>query len=705
MRQIHFIACFLVVTTLICGCKKDNQHESTQDPAGNVGSETLDAQASNARSIAEALQKIEDRHVNPNSCDEFKSRMAVASQWDCVDGIPVCMDYKGCKADGRLYPELGYLGDKAPRDIPAMPAEFEGYRLIDILYRQTNGWECHKDTCLCGQLTIPKFDYCAGDIYYPNFGDTCGDLVCGRGAGCKDGKCVCGNQFFDVVSKDPAEVKKYRCSDDQLVCSDFSGCMCGTAKCIRGAKCQNGKCFCGNEDVTDFSSDYVCREMKNYSYALRCHNRDGCKCGNVVIPVDSECNGGKAYCHGYPIPADGFADITQYRCSFDEPMLVCNSSEGCTCDTHTCAFGEECYQGECYCGKDKVNDDLSKVCSDGVMQTKGEKPKEKTDSKRKFKFMYEYYGKYKDTNERHCPSIRSNHKSCTDCDALTCEYSFDDDSYHEWACRVYHGCSYQGKSYQFGERVEIESLQNNQPAFCGTELLREQYICKEHQQVCNAAAGCKCGDTTVARNDVCSKDTKKRFKSLKGNAFCACDDKNAEMHCPYKELTEKQFYNRPHTAKCGDKTLYYSLDRYGRGDDGKKILVENDKFDVCCVCLNDDKIPLDFENYVCEIEFKPEKDAINDNIRIQVDGINYVPSVHAWPCRDPQKCSAEAACGLGDMFEYIDENTCRCGEITLDPRSVDPYKCIYGMVVCDEDEGDCTKPDSNERCGFDRVCK
>ena len=726
MRQIKCVMCFALVVTAVCGCQKNQAQPETA--VGNVGSQPLDEQVSavseadnaqvseadNSQSAdAGAAKDVTQNRAVPKSCDAFESKMADPSQWGCVDGIPVCTNIKGCLADGRLYPEWGYLGDTAPRLFPKLPADFESYGLYDGYSDFKMGkdpyWVCKADKCMCGNRTLSKYGSCNGDIAYLKYKDKCGDQQCGSiYGGCQNDKCVCGNVLFDEVASDPEEVKKYSCEKNhRMSCNSINGCACGSVKCIDGAYCKDGRCFCGDDDVTDVSLDYSCRDRNDYGRYLQCRNYKGCLCGEKMIPGYSECKDGTGYCHGKPIPTDGIPDITKYECRKDEPMFVCHSIDGCACGDNKCVSGSECYNGECYCGKKKVKFDWKKhpdaypECEEGVLYTSGSGP----DSDHDPEYDYEYYGKYKDTNERRCPSLNDDYISCTDCDDLTCEYRDWDDHdriYHEWICRVYHGCTYNGKSYRYGERVKIQS-EVVETKICGGEKLRDNYICKSHQQVCNASAGCKCGDSDIAQNAVCSMGTISSLKTIKKNTFCACDSNDSNQHCPALELTEDDLYDDPQIVNCGGRSLKYKVDMMGNDDDTTDIPVSKDMFDACCVCLNDEKIPEDFENYLCKIEFNPEKSAKNDNVRLNVKGIKFVPYVESWTCYDTQKCTAKAACELGKNFEYIDDNTCKCGDLSLDPRSVGRYKCFYGVVLCNSARG-CTKPGTDEKCKYGKIC-
>ena len=729
--QIKFWVGLTAAILVLTGCTKSNEKQvSTPTDESQQQYEISDAgeiaTEPDAVPASDEDVKLPDggasEHTKVDNCENLNVQFEDPSQWYCLHQTWICMGDKGCVADGRKYPKWGYIGQNyAPGFLPDMPSAFEDYSIsvykVDIKSWNDwiedwkdgfGGWSCDADTCMCGNHSITKNMHCNGEVYYPSNDELCGDKKCGWWTGCKNGQCVCGDKTSEEITHTAVSPDIYECSrgHHELVCKDKNGCACGDGLCVAGGICRDGKCMCGDQDVSQVEKDYSCQDNNLY-----CANIKGCTCGNTTIPWKSNCIDQKGYCHGRLIDTEGMKAISNYSCDNDAPMLVCDRMSGCACGEKTCADGAECYNGECYCGKTKnvvsnysLNRDTYKKCERGHVTNYNPY----NDYWHESEFDYDYPPIDSKTGDRICPEYGDNHKTCRDCDDLTCIYrDADKITFYEWICRIYHGCTVNGKNYKYDEYVKFDSSQVQVVAKrCGTEDLRENYICKGHQQVCDLADGCKCGDQTIVKGDVCAGNVGAKYQKLSSKSYCKCDE-NAPDHCLANIIAnsgEDDIF--PAEIKCGNQAIYYHPASCGNDDNMTEIADNKMKLDVCCVCMSDEKIPDDPENYLCLVQFNPEKSVASDYVRVSsVKGSKFVPYVEAWECRVPEKCPVKDACALGNGFEYhAEDNTCRCGDRALEDMSViGQIKCVLNLIVCNERKG-CKMPGSDKTCEYGKIC-
>ena len=94
--------------------------------------EQEDTQAiENAQTTEESApnETMQTQAIDPRPCDERELNATEEESWSCIDGIWLCLKTNGCRANGVDYPKWGYLGDKAPGNVPQMPANHTGYEL------------------------------------------------------------------------------------------------------------------------------------------------------------------------------------------------------------------------------------------------------------------------------------------------------------------------------------------------------------------------------------------------------------------------------------------------------------------------------------------------------------------------------------------------------------------------------------------------
>ena len=713
--------CVLAISVsfiLLNACtKKDLQpsgvvNDGVQEVSTGMGN--VDA-GSSVSEVAVENQMVAEQPVlsvavpEPATCESQLSQLENPEQWDCVDGTSVCMDRKGCRANGRLYPKWGYIGKLySPEYITEMPDNFEDYILLSNPTPEGKAlWFCGADACQCGSKTIKHLDRCHRDSWYPRYSESCGSQTCPKGSGCRDGMCTCDGLPLKEITHATVQASDWVCEEDQLVCHNYKGCSCGTATCIPGTVCTpDGKCLCNGQEVTG-ADQYRCSLSDNM---MKCFTSAGCQCGDVIIPNNSDCIDRQGYCHGKPIDRT-IKNPGEYKCADDAPMLVCGKDEGCTCGDQKCMPGAECYNGECWCGRNnkalfnETENELSECRNGSIYQFRysGEEESGSYIDEAEDEMEYVYTKINPQTGERKCPEYEEHYVSCHDCEDLTCKYkdSFEHGvSLYEWMCKVYHGCTVMGNAYAYGKEVNIPEPE---PGRCGTEPLRAGYLCRDHQQVCNLAEGCPCGELSIAKDEVCTNHIKSQYIKPASGQFCKCSSKNTEMHCPYKALTRDQFeLNNSFEARCGDRTIHYSLLDYGNDDDHTDIPYTKASFDVCCLCLNDNHAPDDVENYLCNIEYDKASNVAGDYVRISAGGKKFVPVVSRWTCRNPQKCTPKAACEMGEGFEWNDrQQACLCGGHSVEPTIAEQLKCQYGVILCKNPSG-CQL--SGQSCKFTRIC-
>ena len=225
---------------------------------------------------------------------------------------------------------------------------------------------------------------------------------------------------------------------------------------------------------------------KSAATETRCTSKSGCQCGDTVIPNGSDCVNDVGYCHGKPIANKSISNYSDYRCARVSPMFICTNPDGCVCKNKKCILGSECYDGECYCGNKTGFEQGGEfnVCQHGKPESNSHIHDEYWDD-----YFYDLNAANFSYPEiingvRHCPSQTyykidipcnpwkdkstkcSDDKKltmdditqtliCTDCDDFSCSDGPIEKKvthpkhYAYWLCLVYHGCTVNGKHYDY----------------------------------------------------------------------------------------------------------------------------------------------------------------------------------------------------------------------------------------------------------------
>ena len=282
------------------------------------------------------------------ACGDIGMNPEEAKIWTCLGGIWVCLSDDVCAFDGEYYTKWGYLGDRAPGKIPQLPANPAGYTLKTINipvnkieYEHRMVWSCEANTCLCGGVQIENGANCIDEASPIYSGVVCGSVTCQMADTCKDGQCWCGE-----TPQTAENVNHYKCENGAPVCRELEGCKCGDIVCPVNAICDVNGCRCGNSKIEKLTGagKYACVEGD-----LICIAKDGCVCNEDPCPTKSYCNNQTCTCGNSTVK--GLKDASGYICKGES--VVCVDKDGCGCGNITCPQKSICTDGMCQCGDEE----------------------------------------------------------------------------------------------------------------------------------------------------------------------------------------------------------------------------------------------------------------------------------------------------------------------------------------------------------------